>query len=192
MIAANPTAVLTNAGSSLLARLQLLQSNGSAKILSRLPLLTMDNVGAVIDTAETFYVPIPAQQGQSITSAESVTPITVGATLRVTPHIVNEGAAKAVELFIDIEDSGVQNISFSSLPAIRRTTIGTQVVISENQSLLVGGFNSDQIMERKDYIPILGQLPLIGALFSKTANHQEKRERMFLITPRIIPSPLRQ
>jgi type III secretion protein C len=182
----NPTTVLANVGNALLARIQAMQSDGSAKIISRQPILTMDNIGAVIDTSETFYV-----QNTNEQSTTSVTPISVGATLKVTPHIIDDGEKKAVEMLIDIEDGAIQNISFNSLPTVRRTTIATQAVIGDGESFLIGGFNAEQSISQKDAIPILGQIPVIGALFSKVATDVSKRERMFLITPRVISSTMR-
>jgi type III secretion protein C len=192
-LGANPVGIVSNVGSFLLARLQLLQSDGSAKIISRIPLLTMDNIGAVIDTSDTLYVQTTTSSSSSGTGSQTTTattPITVGATMKVTPHIIHDGEKKAVELFVDIDDSGVQNISTVTPPTVRRTTIGTQAVISDSEGLLIGGFSSDQALSQKDAVPILGQIPIIGALFSKTSTDVEKTERMFLIVPRVRASPV--
>ena len=194
----NPVGVVANVGNFLVSRIQLLESTGDAKIVSRLPLLTMDNVGAVIDSSDTIYVQTTTTSNSgsnlgalSNTSTTANEALTVGATLRVTPHIIHDGTKQAVELFIDIDDSGIQNISTSgSLPTVRRTTIGTQAIVTDNEGLLIGGFKTEQNMKQKDAVPILSDIPLIGALFRKTTTTEQKMERVFLITPRIKASPV--
>ena len=79
-------------------------------------------------------------------------------------------------------------MKIQDLPTVRRSTIGTQAVVGENASLLIGGFNSERSIHQKDGVPVLGSVPVLGALFSKTKTDVQKRERLFLITPKIVPS----
>ena len=176
----NPTTVIPNAGSYLMARVRALEGKGSARVVSRPSVLTVDNLGALIDLSETLYV-------QSIGErVASVVPISVGTTLKVTPHIIDTANGQAVHLVVDIEDGAIQDISTQSLPRIRRSTIGTQAVMNARESLLIGGFNAESDIRAMDKVPGLGDLPAIGMLFKKRANKLEKRERLFLITPKIL------
>jgi type III secretion protein C len=61
--------------------------------------------------------------------------------------------------------------------------------VAENDTLLIGGYRSDQKLVNHDRIPILGQIPLLGALFSTRSDDVQKRERLFMIRPRIVESP---
>ena len=155
--------------------------------MSRPSILTMDNLGALIDLSDTFYI-------QSIGErVSSVVPVSVGVSLRVTPRIIDEGGRKSVQLTVDIEDGVIQEQTgqagvSSSLPRVRRSTIGTQAVMGEHESLLIGGFNSEQNVSGRQGIPGLASLPVLGALFSKKTASVGKQERMFLITPRIVPA----
>jgi type III secretion protein C len=142
----------------------------------------VDNLGALIDLSETFYIQAVGER------AASVVPISVGVTLRVTPHIIGKEGARAVHLVVDIEDGAIQETKVQNLPTVRRSTIGTQAVVSEQESLLIGGFNSEVKARSKDGIPVLGDMPGIGPLFSKEKTDVQKRERMFLITPRVVQS----
>ena len=176
----NPTTVIPNAGNYLMARVRALEGKGSARVVSRPSVLTVDNLGALIDLSETIYV-------QSIGErVASVVPISVGTTLKVTPHIIDTNDGQAVHLVVDIEDGAIQDTSTQTLPRVRRSTIGTQAVMNARESLLIGGFNAESDIRATDKVPGLGDLPALGAFFKKKATKIEKRERLFLITPKIL------
>ena len=167
-------------GSFLMARINALESSGDARIVSRPSVLTVDNLGALIDLSETFYISAIGER------VANVVPVSVGVTLKVTPRVVEVGGERSVELIVDIEDGGIEDLKVQGLPTVRRSTVGTQAVIAENQSLLIGGFHTEQQLKRHDRIPLLGDIPLVGALFGKQGSTTERRERMFVLTPRII------
>jgi type III secretion protein C len=178
----NPTTVIADAGNYLMARIRVMESNGDASVVSRPSILTLDNLGALIDLSETFYV-------QSIGErVANVVPVSVGVTLKVTPHIVEIDNQQSVHLVVDIEDGALQDRLIQNLPTIRRSTIGTQAVMREHESLLIGGFNSEQDIHQADQVPGLGNLPIIGIFFKKKTTNRSKSERLFLITPKIISS----
>lgn len=182
----SPTTVIPNAGNFLMARVRALEGKGSARVVSRPSVLTVDNLGALIDLSETLYL-------QSIGErVASVLPISVGTTLKVTPHIIDTPQGQSVHLIVDIEDGAIQDTSTQALPRIRRSTIGTQAVMNERESLLIGGFNAESNLRQNDKVPGLGDIPVFGALFAKKSQRIEKRERLFLITPKIISAGVEQ
>lgn len=179
----NPTTVIPNAGDFLMARVRALEGRGNARVVSRPSVLTIDNLGALIDLSETFYVQLVGER------VASVVPISVGTTLRVTPHIIENGAEFSVHLTVDIEDGSILENSpgtSQSIPRIRRSTIGTQAVMNEQESLLIGGFNTESDTRQVDQVPGLSGIPVLGNLFRKRSSKTEKRERLFLITPKIL------
>ncbi len=177
----SPTTVIPNAGNFLMSRVRILEGKGNARIVSRPSVLTVDNLGALIDLSDTFYI-------QSIGErVANVVPITVGTTLRVTPHIVETDKGESVHLIVDIEDGSIQETdNQQSLPRIRKSTIGTQAVMGEKESLLIGGFNAESDIKQIEQVPWLGNIPVIGIFFKKKSSRLEKRERLFMITPKII------
>lgn len=176
----NPATVIADAGNFLMARIKLLEGKGNARIVSRPFILTQDNMGALIDLSDTFYVQTAGER------VATVTPISVGVTLRVTPRIVVAGGVRSVQLVVDIEDGAIQDTKVGTLPTVRRSVIGTQALMGEHESLLIGGFNSEQDLRQKDQVPVLGEIPGVGVMFSKTVTNVERRERLFLITPKIV------
>lgn len=180
-----PTTVSQDAGNYLVARIRALETKGEASIQSRPSVLTVDNAGALIDLSETFYI---RSTGERVAT---VTPVTVGTTLRVTPRVVEAGPgeSRAVRLVVDIEDGAIQDRVVDSLPTIRRSVVSTQALVGEDATLLIGGYRSDQKLVNNERIPILGQIPLLGALFSTRSDDVQKRERLFMIRPRIVELP---
>ena len=84
-VPANTFSTIINITSGkLLARVNLLSDSGNAKILARPSVLTLDNMEAVLDNSQTFYVRVAGQE-----SAE-LFPVTYGSVLKVTPRIVDE------------------------------------------------------------------------------------------------------
>lgn len=58
--------------------------------------------------------------------------------------------------------------------------------MNERESLLIGGFNAESNIRQVDQVPTLGNVPLLGLFFKKKSTRVEKRERLFLITPKIL------
>jgi type III secretion protein C len=177
-------AAAAGASNFIAARITAMETKGSAKVVSRPSILTQDNMGALIDLADTFYIQSTGER------VAQVTPVTVGVTLRVTPRIVGDAATRAVQLVVDIEDGGIQEVRVGGLPSVRRSTISTQAMVGETQSLVIGGLNSEQNLRSRDGVPGLSDVPVAGALFNKTTQMVEKRQRLFIITPRIVAQPV--
>lgn len=177
----DPGLIGLSVGNALVARIRALQGRGDANILSQPSILTSDNLGALIDLSETFYI---RTQGERVAT---VTPITVGTSLRVTPRHIDAGGNDRVELTVDIEDGSIQNeVQVDNLPTVRRSNISTLAVVGDGQTLLIGGYNSTQDSTRTDKVPVLGDIPGLGALFSHRSQSLQQRERLFLIRPRIV------
>lgn len=168
-------------GNSLAARIHAMQTDGQASILSQPSILTTDNMGALIDLSDTFYV---QTRGERVAT---VTPITAGTSLRVTPRYISGSDGARVELTVDIEDGRIQQErQVDNLPTVRRSNISTLAVVNNDQTLLIGGYNSSQDSEQVDKVPFLGDIPVLGALFSNRSKTLQRRERLFLIRPRVV------
>jgi type III secretion protein C len=178
---ANPSTILSNASTYFISRLRLLEQQGDASIQARPSILTTENIGAVIDLSETFYIQTTSER------TALVTPVTAGTTLRVTPRLIDQGSDSAIRLYVDIEDGQIQSgTGSSSLPTVRRGVVSTEASVRRDESLLIGGYNSVQTVKGKDKIPILGDIPVLGALFSNASDQIQRRERLFLIRTKIV------
>lgn len=180
--AVSTSTLVVDAGNYLISQIRLLQTDGDANIQSRPSVLTTDNTGALLDLSETFYIRL---QGERVAS---VTPVTAGTTLRVTPRVI-DGAEQMVQLTIDIEDGQIQDRQIDTLPTVRRSSVSTQAIVRQNETLLIAGHSSDQNIDSNQRVPVLGDIPGVGLLFSNKSRSVQKRERLFMIKPKIVSIP---
>ncbi len=167
------------------SRLRLLEQQGDASIQSRPSILTTENLGAVIDLSETFYIQTTSER------STLVTPVTAGLTLRVTPRIVQQESQQySIRLTVDIEDGQIQTQNtIGSIPTVVRGVVSTEASVGPNESLLLGGYNSVQSVKGRDKVPLLGDIPGLGALFTTTSDKVQRRERLFLIRSNVVGRP---
>jgi type III secretion protein C len=170
-------------GNYFLSQIQLLESDGDAKIQSRPSVLTTENTGAILDLSETFYIRL---QGERVAN---VTPITSGTTLKVTPRVIISGKSRMVQLTIDINDGRRQDQQVDMLPTVSNSMVSTQAIVMENETLVIAGHSSDESINSVQRVPVLGSIPGLGLLFSNQNKIVKKHERLFLIKPRIITLP---
>lgn len=179
----NPTTIVTNVGNYLSSRIHLLEKDGFASVLATPSILTVDNLSAVLDLSDTFYIPVKGER------VANVTPVTVGTTLNVTPRFVNHSPTQSIELTVDIEDGKILGQTVNDLPIVRRSSIGTQALVNENETLVIAGYNNTENGNGKRKVPFLGDVPILGALFSNKTRSTNKTERLFMITPKLINIP---
>ncbi|HYC37697.1 MAG TPA: type III secretion system outer membrane ring subunit SctC [Usitatibacter sp.] len=179
----NPTTLVVDAGNFLIGKIRLLESRGDARLLSRPSILTVDNIGALIDLSQTFYIRVVGER------VAQVVPVTANTTLRVTPRFVEKNGKRLVQLVVDIEDGSIQDRAVDQLPTVLRSSVSTEAVVGENQSLVIGGYQVDSDIAQDDAVPLLGRIPLVGMLFKHARKETQRRERLFMITPKIVAMP---
>jgi type III secretion protein C len=114
--------------------------------------------------------------------------------LKVVPRVIRNGNPDAPDpqdprkilLQIDIEDGKRVNSSDEELPVFKKSTISTQAIVGDSESLLIAGHQHQQRLTTTTRVPILGSLPLIGGLFRNERQTNDRRTRFFIITPRIV------
>ena len=168
------------------ARIAALQSDGAAKVVSSPQVVTLSNVEAVFDNSSTYYVRVAGREEVDLFN------VTAGTRLRVTPHVFKDDkdadGVPRIKLLVQIEDGGLTGQSVDQLPIVERSGINTQALISEGESLLIGGMVRDSSSAGVDKVPVLGDIPLLGNLFRTQRKGGQRIERMFLITPRLASS----
>lgn len=177
----SPTASALDVGRYLLARIHALEVRGEAEIQSRPSVLTGDNEGALIDLSQTFYIQSTGER------VATVTPVTAGTQLNVTPKIVEmPGGRRAIQLAVHIEDGQVEQTSPNALPTVISSVVDTQAVVANDATLTLGGYRTNASTKSHSQVPLLGSLPVVGKLFSSDDTERKKRDRIFMIRPRIV------
>lgn len=162
-----------------MGRINALESNGAANVVSRPHVLTLSNVEAIFDTSSTFYVRIAGREEVDLFN------ISVGTSLRVTPHVFKDNGQAKIKLLVTIEDGQQTDQQVDKIPVVSRSAINTQALINAGESVLIGGLVREVTSEKVDKIPLLGDIPIMGNLFKTTNNQKSRVERMFLISPKL-------
>ena len=174
------TTIVSTALGSFNANLRLLADEGKVKIVSRPSILTLDNIEAVLDNSSTFYVKVASNEDSELF------PVTSGTVVQVTPRIVREDLGRRIHMSVNIQDGTQSENTVDSVPITTNSSINTQAIISEQESLLIGGFYKETDQESLKKVPLLGDIPVLGHLFKAQSTSKTKQVRLFLITPRII------
>jgi len=166
-----------------------LKTNKKANILSTPSLLTLDNEEASIVVGES----IPFVTGSYTSTGSSTNPDNpfqtverenVGITLKITPQI-NEG--DSVILAISQEVSNVQGTAaLNSNVITSERKIDTKVLANNGQTIVLGGLIEDNVTEEVQKVPILGDIPVLGALFRSTAVNVGKKHLVVFLKPTIV------
>ncbi|MEI3772885.1 type III secretion system outer membrane ring subunit SctC [Pectobacterium brasiliense] len=162
------------------ADIQALEGEGTASIVANPSVLTLENQPAIVDFSRTAFITATGER------VADIQPVTAGTSLQVTPRVIGEGAQRSIQLVIDIEDGQVETGREGEASGVKRGTVSTQALIGENRALVLGGFHVEESGDRDRRIPILGDIPLLGQLFTSTRHEVSRRERLFILTPHLV------
>ena len=166
------------------AILNALEGSGKANILSTPSIVTLDNEEAMIMVGQE----VPFITNTEITSI-SANPFQnyerkdVGLTLKVKPQI-NEG--DTIKLNIEQEISNILPGSYASDLITSKRKIKTSVMVSNNKILVLGGLMDDAVRDSESKLPGLGDLPILGSIFTYKTKVREKRNLLIFIRPTIL------
>ncbi len=170
------------------ATLSALNSLTHVNVISTPSLMVLDNKTARLQIGD--QVPITTQTATSVVTAQtaivnSITMQDTGVILSVTPRINESGR---VQLEIEQEVSAVVKTTTSGIdsPTIQQRRVKTTVVVNDGEVLALGGMIQEQANKTSNQVPLLGDIPGLGAVFSNRNNDVQKTELVILITPRVV------
>lgn len=166
------------------AGLRALESRGAATVIGNPSVLTLENQPAVIDFSQTEILEAVGER------VANIQPLMAGTSLQVIPRSITRPDAKdqLIQLVVDIEDGQIAESAIrAGQPSVRQGNVSTQAVIAEKGSLVVGGFHVFEDSNQKRKVPYLSAIPFLGnLLFTARERNQSNRERLFILTPRLI------
>ena len=163
--------------------LKALATDTDSNVLSTPSLTTLDNEEAHISIGQEIPVITGSTLGNNNSNPfQSVDRKDVGIKLKITPQI-NEG--DSVILQIEQEVSSIAGATGADIVTNKRQ-ITTTVLAGDGQTIVLGGLIDDDIQESAQKVPILGDIPILGYLFSSRATTKVKRNLMVFIRPTII------
>ena len=175
----------SNGDLNLAGILQAIESNSNANLLSTPKIMTLDNQTSKILVGETRPFQTGGYADSSSNAFVTTTREDIGLTLEVTPHI-NAGDEVRMEVLQIVEAASAEPSSLGTITTKRE--ISTTVIAGNRRTIVLGGLIEDNVKEVQQKVPLLGDLPVIGALFRSTSYENQKKNLLVFIRPTILRS----
>ncbi|HIQ14043.1 MAG TPA: type IV pilus secretin PilQ, partial [Leucothrix sp.] len=162
--------------------LSALQAENKGEVISSPRVVTADKRKAVIEKGvEVPYEVESLSGGTTIAFKKAVLGLEV--TPQITPdeHIIMNLLVRQDEI-----NKYYQSSRGNSIPIIDTRNVTTQVLVDNGQTVVLGGVHEETKSNDVRKVPMLGDLPVIGNLFKKTAKKTVKRELLIFVTPKIL------
>ncbi|MGR5064509.1 type IV pilus secretin PilQ [Photobacterium sp. DNB22_13_2] len=161
--------------------LSALQSEQKAEIISSPRLMTTNKKTAYIEQGtEIPYLEAASSGAVSVSFKKAVL------SLMVTPQITSDGNL-VLDLVVTQDKKGeVVQTGTGEAVAIDTQRIGTQVLVANGETVVLGGIYQHAISNAVRKVPLLGDLPVLGALFRHKLEELQKKELLIFVTPKIV------
>jgi type IV pilus assembly protein PilQ len=171
-------------GDSFLLDLQLsaMEAEGHGEVISNPRVLTSNQKAAYIETG----TEIPYQESTS-SGATSTSFKKAVLSLQVTPQITPDDRI-FMDLVVNKDSVGEET---SAGPTIDTNEVGTQVLVDNGETLVLGGVYEQENRKTVERVPFFGELPLVDWLFKRTFRTNNKAELLIFVTPKIVKEDLR-
>jgi pilus assembly protein CpaC len=170
---------------SINANLNLLISNGDAKVLSRPHVVTMSGQKASILIGGEMPVPSTNSNGSTNTEWKRY-----GIGLDMEPVADEDGliTSKVKAYVSTLSEAAGTNVNGVQLKGLAERSAETVISLRSGETMVIGGLLSSEDIKNVDKIPLLGDIPLLGAFFRSVSHSQVDRELLILITPTLVDS----
>jgi type IV pilus assembly protein PilQ len=162
--------------------LSALEAEGEGEVISTPRVITANQAEAFVQQG----VEIPYEQSTS-SGATAVQFKEAVLELKVTPLITPDNR---VQMDLSVKQDTVgeifQTSRGGSVPSIDTRELQTTVLVSNGDTIVLGGIFQDENNSREEKVPWLGDIPVAGALFRRRANENKKRELLIFVTPTIV------
>jgi general secretion pathway protein D len=178
---------LTDANSEYGATLNALQTEGKLRILATPRVLVLDNQTANITVGQNVPIVSNSTINTVGNTVNTVAYQTIGIILNVTPHINPDGLVTMI-VAPQVSDiaSAAEAVPITTgvtSPTFDQNSAQTTVSVRDGTTVIIGGLIRDMSDDTVQKVPILGDLPIVGKLFSNITKTKQKRELMIFLTP---------
>ncbi|MCX5632199.1 MAG: hypothetical protein NTW93_00750 [Phycisphaerae bacterium] len=137
--------------------------------------------------SETGYTESTTQTSTGTTASVAFLPS--GTLLKFRPFICENGY---VRMEINPEESTATTTTTSAgtvIPSKTITQVKTNIMVKDGRTIIIGGLFKEDLTSSDSQVPVIGDLPIVGAIFKKTKDSNIRTELIILITPHIINEP---
>ena len=167
--------------------LRALEEVGKLDILSRPHILTSDNQTATITVGQE----VPFIRNTRVTEGgdtfNTIEYEDIGIILEVTPHINPEGLV-IMDVAPEISTTTAETVPISETvdaAVFAKRSAQTRIAIRDAETIVIGGLMQDEKTRSVKKVPVLGDVPLLGALFRRTIDRKQKTELLIFLTPHV-------
>ncbi|MCP4492943.1 MAG: type II secretion system secretin GspD [Gammaproteobacteria bacterium] len=181
---------ISDSGLSFITLISAMAADRDSNLLSTPSIVTLDNQEAEIIVGQNvpFVTGTTTSTGTDVSNPfQTIERQDVGVSLKVRPQI-NEGNTITMEIEQEVSSVNRSASSAVDLETDKRS-IKTTVQLEDGELLVLGGLISDDINEIEQKIPVLGDIPILGALFRYSNTAKEKNNLMVFIRATIIKDP---
>nr|WP_235186652.1 type II and III secretion system protein family protein [Dyella japonica] len=165
------------------ANLNLLQSDGMARVLAEPTLVALSGQSASFLSGGELPIPVP--QGLATTTIV-YKPFGIGLTVTPTVLAPDRIALKVAPEASDLDYTNALQIAGVSVPAITTRRADTTVELGDGETFVIGGLVSQNITSQVDKIPLLGDIPIIGSFFRDLKYSRQEKELVLIVTPHLV------
>ncbi|MEX0708617.1 MAG: type II secretion system secretin GspD [Woeseia sp.] len=182
---------ISETGTSFAAILNALQGDANTNIISTPTLVTMDNEEASINVGQEVpfvtgsFSNTGTGTGGGVNPFQTIQREQIGVKLTITPKI-NEGSAILLKISQEISSLSESATAGAADLITNERTIETTVIVEDGGILVLGGLIEDTLRENTQQVPILGKIPVLGALFRNRSVQKVKTNLMVFIRPKIL------
>ncbi len=169
------------------ALLRAFQQVGKLDVLSRPQILTSDNQTATITVGQEVPFIVSSRITETGQTINTIQYEDIGIILEVTPHINPDGLV-IMDIHPEISQTTAETVPISetvNAAVFAKRAASTRVSIMDGHTIVIGGLMEDRISSRVTKVPLLGDIPLLGALFRRTNEATEKTELLIFLTPHV-------
>ncbi len=169
------------------AALDFLQTNGVSKTVSEPSILCVNNIESSIYVGRTLSFQTGTLSNASSASTAAVSSSfqreDVGLTLKVKPRVSSSDKV-TLEVTAILED--VTGKAVNGQPETVKQEVTTQIILSHGETIVIGGLSKDQVQTKVNKVPLLGDIPLLGALFTHTEDEVRNQSMAIVMTPYVV------
>jgi len=157
-----------------------MEKTGNGEVVSQPKVVTADKETAKILKGSE----VPYQEASS-SGATSTSFKEAALSLEVTPQITPDNRI-IMEVKVTKDEPDFSQAATTGVPAIRKNEVNAKVLVTDGETIVIGGVFSNTQSKSVDKVPFLGDLPYLGRLFRRDLVQDRKSELLVFITPRIM------
>jgi len=154
-----------------------MQAEGRGEVISTPRVITANQHEAYIEQG--VEIPFAQESGNGGTTTSFRKAVLA---LKVRPQITPD---ERIIIDLTVNKDTVGEV-FDGIPSIDTREVNTQVLVSNGETVVLGGIYEQSVIEQREQVPFFGDLPLVGKLFQRNIGEDDKTELLVFVTPKIV------